>query len=529
MGIVLWREMLEAARRPGTWRLRWAGPLCLAAVLVWARLSLRPPFTGDEGLALFTLMAKASLVFAWCVLPWTTADAIASERREGTLGLLWLTPLTPGGVLMAKTLAHGIRATWLLASMVPVIVFPVLLGGVGWPDVARWAFAWTAMAGLSMASGLVASALGTGWWAVRLLALAGNVMVLLMLAGAWELANALAGSWGPGASPTPTEAMARLATSLRVKAVMWNQLQVGSLPIAMPATWATAGRMAVVAVVMLGISAGAAAMAARTLRRPMASPSGPVKARRRRWRMEDGLVATTALGCAALLGVAVLDWPSPDGVRDALPIVGWFVQGMAAVAGATAVRDMGGTPMAEMVAVTPLGLDGWSRRVLGRLEAGLGIAWGLAWMATSIALVAAMRGGERWPWWLAPRMFLDAMTATACGWGTFWLAAAAAWGRRPWIGVVAGLTWAWVGVPAMTLASQVAIDALPRAYPGGWNESWASAHAAWRRPRVGTVVVSGILVTSIMVCQAAWIRGRLGRRGQAPRCPEPGAILSGGA
>lgn len=514
MGTVLWRELLEAARRPGTWRLRWAGPLALAAVFVWARVALRPSFTGAEGLGLFNLMAKASIAFAWLVLPWTTADAIAAERREGTLGLLWLTPLTPGGVLGAKTFAHGIRAAGLLASLVPAIVFPVLMGGVGLADVARWALAWVAMAGLSMASGLVASARATGWWAVRLWALMGNVAALALLVAAWEVANGLAAWWAQGSGEPFGWLVARVRTGLQAKAVLLNQLALGHVPYALPATWGAVARMAGVAFLMLGLAAGAAAIVARGL---VAGPSWEVPtrargSRSRRWPVEHVLALGFTVAGGLLLAMTVMDGPSPEWTRDLLRPLGWLLQAVAAVIGAAAVRDMGGTPMGEMVAVTPLGLGGWARRELGRWESLLWTGWSLALMAVALAMVAAVQGHERWPWWLAPRLLMEAMTTTAGWWGALWLGAAAAWGRRPWVGVGVALGWAWMGVPMMELALRIAIEALPWTYPGGWNEPWASSRIAWQRPRIGTMALVALLQSTLMAVQAAWAgRWVLGR------------------
>lgn len=518
MGTVLWRELLEAARRAGTWRLRWVGPLALAAVFVWARFALRPSFTGAEGLGLFNLMAKASIALAWLVLPWTTADAIAAERREGTLGLLWLTPLTPGGVLGAKTFAHGIRAAGLLASMVPAIVFPVLMGGVGWADVGRWALAWVAMAGLSLASGLVASARATGWWAVRLWALVGNVAALIVLVSAWEAANGLAAWWAQGSGEPLGWLVARVRTALQAKAVLLNQLALGHVPYAIPATWAAVGRMAWVACLMLGLAAGAAAFAARGL---VAGPSLEVPtrgqgARSRKWPVERVLAVGSTVASGLLLAMTVMDGPSPEWTRDVLRPIGWLVQAVAAVIGAAAVRDMGGTPMGEMVTVTPLGLGGWARRELGRWEWLLWMGWSLALMAVAVAMVAAVQGHERWPWWLAPRLLMEAMTTTAGWWGALWLGAAAAWGRRSWVGVAAALGWAWIGVPVMELALRIAIEALPWTFPGGWNEPWASARIPWQRPRVGTMALVAVLQSGLMATQAAWARRWVLGRGRGP-------------
>src|SRR5258708_39610477 len=64
-----------------------------------------------------------------------TADTLASERREGTLGLLLLTPLRPSAVVTGKMSVYLLRAFSLWFSILPVLVLPLILGGVGAADI----------------------------------------------------------------------------------------------------------------------------------------------------------------------------------------------------------------------------------------------------------------------------------------------------------------------------------------------------------------------------------------------------------
>ena len=95
------------------------------------------------------------LFFAiWIVVPFMVADSLSQERREGTLGLLFLTPLRPIHIVVAKSMAHALRGLCFLAASTPVIVITVLLGGVNWPEVGlsmtfiAAAFCWSLGAGL---------------------------------------------------------------------------------------------------------------------------------------------------------------------------------------------------------------------------------------------------------------------------------------------------------------------------------------------------------------------------------------------
>jgi hypothetical protein len=59
-----------------------------------------------------------------------TADAISSEWREGTLGLLFLTRVKVLDVLFGKLASIGIAGLSALLSFLPVLMVPVLAGGV---------------------------------------------------------------------------------------------------------------------------------------------------------------------------------------------------------------------------------------------------------------------------------------------------------------------------------------------------------------------------------------------------------------
>ena len=62
--------------------------------------------------------------------PVITADCIAQEKREGTLGLLFLAPLKPRDIVVAKALSNALRAFTLLLAVAPMMALPVVFGGV---------------------------------------------------------------------------------------------------------------------------------------------------------------------------------------------------------------------------------------------------------------------------------------------------------------------------------------------------------------------------------------------------------------
>jgi hypothetical protein len=81
------------------------------------------------GLQIFAIQAWAAFLFG-CGAFTATADSISREKREGTLGLLFLTHLKGRDVVLGK-LISGV-ATFFTGgvSVLPILTLPVLLGGI---------------------------------------------------------------------------------------------------------------------------------------------------------------------------------------------------------------------------------------------------------------------------------------------------------------------------------------------------------------------------------------------------------------
>ena len=79
-----------------------------------------------------TLLHQMSwlLFLATLLMSLVSADSITRERREGTLGLLLLTDLTPGEIVWGKMLSCGLTSFLVLLGALPALMFPVLAGGV---------------------------------------------------------------------------------------------------------------------------------------------------------------------------------------------------------------------------------------------------------------------------------------------------------------------------------------------------------------------------------------------------------------
>jgi ABC-type transport system involved in multi-copper enzyme maturation permease subunit len=158
---VIERELRAAARQPFTYYLRLLGvtTLLLASVL----FGMDYDFGSNRGGALFGRLHSALFLAIWVFVPLLTADCLSRERREGTLGLLFLTPLRADGIVIAKGLAQGLRAVTLWIAVLPVLTIPFLLGGVSWNQAALSVLVNFSAICWALAAGLLASAWNRTW------------------------------------------------------------------------------------------------------------------------------------------------------------------------------------------------------------------------------------------------------------------------------------------------------------------------------------------------------------------------------
>lgn len=205
IGPILQRELRRQARQWPTYWLRVLGGALVLAACLWgfattnALLRQLPAFAGLSGPAggrgLFTGLNKLMACLVWLIGPLLTADCLSREKREGTLGLLFLTPLRAADVVVGKAISHALRALMVLLAAYPILMLPVLLGGVTWADGARMFLLQLAVLGLALAAGLTASALSREWLRTRLLAflltLGASMAFVFIYVGLWTAWYAL--------------------------------------------------------------------------------------------------------------------------------------------------------------------------------------------------------------------------------------------------------------------------------------------------------------------------------------------------
>src|SRR2546423_5565248 len=126
---VVERELRVAARRGITYWLRFL--LAVAAFVTWLVLLAASNSPGQQkGKMLFLAVGVLALGFALVAGMFSTADCLSEEKREGTLGLLFLTPLKGYDVVLGKLIATSLHAFYGLLGILPVLALPLLMGGV---------------------------------------------------------------------------------------------------------------------------------------------------------------------------------------------------------------------------------------------------------------------------------------------------------------------------------------------------------------------------------------------------------------
>src|SRR5579859_5392670 len=116
---IVGRELRVAARRRGTYwsRVMVAMAAIIMGVILYFTFSQAPP--RELGERLFYTVSW--LAFLYCLVTGvrSTSDCLSEEKREGTLGLLFLTDLKGFDVVGGKLVATSLNAFYGLLSILP--------------------------------------------------------------------------------------------------------------------------------------------------------------------------------------------------------------------------------------------------------------------------------------------------------------------------------------------------------------------------------------------------------------------------
>jgi len=128
---IVGRELRVAARRSGTYWFRIGVALVGLAIGGFVMLL---PFVGNVpqrlGIVLFVCLSIVTFIYSLLISILTTADCLSEEKRDGTLGLLFLTDLKGYDIVLGKLAASSLNALYGMLAIFPVMAIPLLLGGV---------------------------------------------------------------------------------------------------------------------------------------------------------------------------------------------------------------------------------------------------------------------------------------------------------------------------------------------------------------------------------------------------------------
>src|SRR5882724_10792337 len=174
---IVGRELRVAARRRGTYVTRFViavGALILGGFIFLMEMDARPQLLGQF---LFRGLAVLALLYCLASGRRSTADCLSEEKREGTLGLLFLTDLRGYDIVFGKLAATSLNGFYGLLAVFPVLAIPLLMGGVTYGEFWRMVLVLMNTFVFSLAIGIFISALSRD----SRKAMGGNFLLLFLL------------------------------------------------------------------------------------------------------------------------------------------------------------------------------------------------------------------------------------------------------------------------------------------------------------------------------------------------------------
>jgi ABC-type transport system involved in cytochrome c biogenesis permease component len=182
------RELRVAARRRGTYWLRLLVAFGLVLIAAWIFLASKNDPQHQIGQMMFYTLTGGLMVYCLLAGLRSTADCLSEEKREGTLGLLFLTDLRGYDVIIGKLTANSLAVFYCVIAVLPVLAIPLLLGGVAGAEFGRISLVLVNTLFFSLCAGMLASAMCRNGRAAIIWTL---LLILLVAAGGPVLGLAL--------------------------------------------------------------------------------------------------------------------------------------------------------------------------------------------------------------------------------------------------------------------------------------------------------------------------------------------------
>jgi ABC-type transport system involved in cytochrome c biogenesis permease component len=191
------RELRVAARRRGTYFTRLGAALAALGIGMW--IMAVPGFGASRqiGMALFVALSVISFIYSLMAGIYATADSLSEEKREGTLGLLFLTDLKGYDVVLGKLAATSLNCFYGMLAIFPIMAISLLAGGVTGAEFWRVTLVSVNNLFFSLAVGMFCSAMCKDGRKAGLLAF----LVILFFSGLVPLIGSALNRWDEPAAP----------------------------------------------------------------------------------------------------------------------------------------------------------------------------------------------------------------------------------------------------------------------------------------------------------------------------------------
>lgn len=128
---VVERELRVAARHPSTyWSRAGAATSGVAVICLVMLTQVATAPLAVVGQTTFRLLGGMATLTVLISVVQLASAAFAREKREDTLGLLFLTPLRPVDMVLGKLVSTSLSSFYRFLALVPVLAVPLLAGGV---------------------------------------------------------------------------------------------------------------------------------------------------------------------------------------------------------------------------------------------------------------------------------------------------------------------------------------------------------------------------------------------------------------
>ncbi|HUR47430.1 MAG TPA: hypothetical protein VMZ27_16220 [Candidatus Saccharimonadales bacterium] len=157
---ILDRELRVAARRRSTYSMRFFAALITALIWYFLLVGTKEAWTrlGSHIFLALSVLALGGCLFSGMFL---TADCLVQEKRDGTLGLIFLANLRGSHVVLGKLAATSLTSIFGLLAILPIIGLSLLIGGVTGNEFGRLMLVLITTLFWSLSIGLAASAVST--------------------------------------------------------------------------------------------------------------------------------------------------------------------------------------------------------------------------------------------------------------------------------------------------------------------------------------------------------------------------------